>query len=46
MWMTYEPLEYRVYVYDISYDKTGYPLFLVYMNGQWKRMSAKHFTPQ
>ena len=32
-------------VYDVTYDKTGYPHFLVYENGQWVRMSAKHFTP-
>lgn len=32
-------------VYDISYDNTGYPHFLVYENGQWIRMSAKHFRP-
>ena len=32
-------------VYDISYDKAGYPHFLVYKNNQWVRMSAKHFRP-
>ena len=35
----------RYKVYDISYDKAGYPHFLVYKNGQWLRMSAKHFRP-
>ena len=33
------------HVYDVAYDKTGYPHFLVYENGQWVRMSAKHFAP-
>lgn len=32
-------------VYDVAYDKAGYPQFLVYENGRWVRMSAKHFTP-
>ena len=32
-------------VYDISYDKAGYPRFLIYKDGQWTRMSAKHFKP-
>ena len=32
-------------VYDITYDKAGYPHFLVYKDGQWLRMSAKHFRP-
>lgn len=32
-------------VYDISYDKNGYPHFLIYKDGQWVRMSAKYFTP-
>lgn len=39
------------YIYDITYDNAGYPRFLVYKvdedgkNGQWVRMSAKHFRP-
>ena len=32
-------------VYDITYDKAGYPHFLVYKDGQWLRMSAKYFRP-
>ena len=32
-------------VYDISYDKKGYPHFLIYKEGQWMRLSAKHFKP-
>ena len=32
-------------VFNISYDKKGYPHFLVYKDGQWVRMSAKHFKP-
>lgn len=36
----------RLYkVYDITYNKAGYPHFLVYKDGQWVRMSAKHFEP-
>lgn len=35
----------RATVYDISYDKSGYPLFLVYENGKWLRRSAKHYMP-
>jgi hypothetical protein len=32
-------------VYDISYDKKGYPHFLIFKDGQWLRLSAKHFLP-
>ena len=32
-------------VYDITYNKSGYPIFLIYNDGQWIRMSAKHFRP-
>lgn len=32
-------------VYNISYDKAGYPHFLIYKDNQWVRMSAKHFKP-
>lgn len=32
-------------VYDITYDNTGYPYFLIYEDRQWIRMSAKHFRP-
>lgn len=32
-------------VYDITYDKAGYPHFLIYKDDQWVRMSAKHFRP-
>ena len=35
--------DYRVY--DITYDKAGYPHFLIYKDGQWLRMSAKYFRP-
>lgn len=33
-------------VYDITYDSSGYPHFLIYENGQWIRKSAKHFIPK
>lgn len=32
-------------VYDVRINKTGYPHFLIYDDGQWKYMSAKHFKP-
>ena len=32
-------------IFDITYDKNGYPQFLIYTNGQWIRRSAKYFTP-
>lgn len=32
-------------VYDITYDKAGYPHFLIYKDGEWLRLSAKHFRP-
>ena len=32
-------------VYDITYDKNGYPHFLIYNNGKWLRLSAKYFKP-
>lgn len=36
--------DYSIYtVYDIVYDKTGFPHFLLYIEGQWKRESAKHY---
>jgi hypothetical protein len=34
-----------VTIYDISYDSNGYPLFLIYIDGQWIRKSAKYFKP-
>ncbi len=42
----YMPDESRyVEVYDITYNSNGYPLFLIYLDGQWLRKSAKHFRP-
>jgi hypothetical protein len=32
-------------VFDIAYNKNGYPHFLIYKDGEWIRMSAKHFKP-
>ena len=32
-------------VYDVSYDHSGYPKFLIFKGKQWVRLSAKHFTP-
>lgn len=36
---------YEYDVYDVTYDKSGYPHFLIYKDGQWIRKSAKHFKP-
>ena len=32
-------------VFDVTYNKVGYPRFLIYKDGVWIRMSAKHFRP-
>lgn len=32
-------------IFDITYDSSGNPQFLIYKNGQWVRVSAKSFTP-
>ena len=32
-------------VYQIRCDKVGFPQFLIYMNRDWKSLSAKNFTP-
>lgn len=32
-------------VYDITYNKVGYPHFLIYKDNQWMTMSAEHFRP-
>lgn len=32
-------------VYDITYDKAGYPHFLIYKDNMWLRISAKYFEP-
>lgn len=32
-------------VFDITYDKAGYPHFLIYKDEQWIRLSAKHLRP-
>lgn len=36
----------KVYdIFDVTYDKAGYPHFLIYKDNQWARVSAKHFRP-
>lgn len=32
-------------VYDVRNNNCGYPHFLIYENGEWKYVSAKHFVP-
>ncbi len=34
-----------VKVFNVRDDKNGYPHFLIYENGEWKYVSAKHFVP-
>lgn len=34
----------KVTVYDITYDKSGYPHFLIFRDNQWLRVSAKYFN--
>lgn len=41
----YKETDEKVTVYDITYDKSGYPHFLIFEDGQWKRVSAKHYEP-
>lgn len=36
----------KIIVYDITYDTAdGFPKFLIYLDGQWIRKSAKYFKP-
>lgn len=44
MWYIFDTPR-KVKIYDISYDSAGYPLFLIYINEQWVRKSAKYFRP-
>lgn len=34
-----------VTVFAVRQNKVGYPLFLIYLNGEWIWRSAKHFVP-
>lgn len=43
---TYKNESRIVKVYDITYDSKGFPLFLIYLDGQWIRKSAKYFIPK
>ena len=45
MWYIFDIQPKEVFVYDISYNSTGHPLFLTYIDGQWIRKSAKYFIP-
>lgn len=35
----------RYTVHNVRDDGNGYPMFLIYDNGQWLNKSAKYFTP-
>lgn len=45
MWYVYDTPR-LVKIYDITYNSNGYPLFLIYLDGQWLRKSAKYFRPK
>ena len=42
----YKPGKCWKLVYAVRDDKNGFPSFLVYINHQWKYVSAKHFIPE
>lgn len=42
----YKPKQEYVLIYDIRYEKNGYPQFLIYMDGEWLVCSAKYFAPK
>ena len=39
-----EDMMIRTEVYAVRDDKNGYPHFLIYDDGEWKYISAKHFV--
>lgn len=41
----YYPEAKELTVYNIRDNKAGYPQFLVYINNQWRYISAKFFKP-
>jgi len=43
--MLYKPDMCPYEVFDVTYDSNGHPMFLIYRDRQWVRLSAKHFTP-
>lgn len=45
MTLLYRPSNKLYDIYDIKYDSSGYPQFLIYCDGKWELKSAKHFTP-
>lgn len=45
MQMVLKETNEAVDVYNITYDRSGFPHFLIYENGQWILKSAKHFRP-
>jgi len=40
----YKEISDKITVYNIRNDKNGYPQFLIYINNEWKYISAKHFS--
>lgn len=36
---------YIAHIYNVRDDKNGYPHFLIFEDGEWKYVSAKHFAP-
>lgn len=46
MWVRSKKRVFDAYaVFDVSYNESGYPLFLIHDGKQWVRVSAKHFVP-
>ena len=41
----YDGSDKKITVYDITYDKSGFPQFLIHDDGEWIRKSAKYFSP-
>lgn len=41
----YDGTNKKVTVYDVTYDRSGFPTFLIYDGKQWVRRSAKYFSP-
>lgn len=41
----YLPMQEYVTVYGVNDDNNGYPHFLVYLDRQWRYISAKYFSP-
>lgn len=43
--VTHKDSNEKYTVYDIQYDASGYPHFVIYKDNQWLRVNAKYFKP-